>query len=31
VPRVKRAEDIDPGEFDGGIDDDTFAGIINPC
>ena len=25
VPRVKRAEDIDPGEFDGGIDDDTFA------
>ncbi len=27
VPRVKRAEDIDPGEFDGGIDDDTFAKI----
>ena len=25
VPRVKRADDIDPGEFDGGIDDDTFA------
>lgn len=25
VPRVKRADDIDPSEFDGGIDDDTFA------
>ncbi|MBQ9412553.1 MAG: [Oscillospiraceae bacterium] len=25
VPRVKKADDIDPGEFDGGIDDDTFA------
>lgn len=25
VPRVKRADDIDPGEFDGGIDDGTFA------
>ena len=25
VPRVKRADDIDPDEFDGGIDDDTFA------
>ena len=27
VPRVKRADDIDPDEFDGGIDDDTFAKI----
>ena len=27
VPRVKRADDIDPNEFDGGIDDDTFAKI----
>ena len=27
IPRVKRAEDIDPGEFDGGIDDETFARI----
>ena len=27
VPRVKPADDIDPGEFDGGIDDDTFAKI----
>ena len=25
VPRVKRADDIDPDEFDGGIDDETFA------
>ncbi len=25
VPRVKKADDIDPGEFDGGIDDDTFC------
>lgn len=28
VPRVKRADDIDPDEFDGGIDDETFAKII---
>ncbi len=28
VPRVKRADDIDPTEFDGGIDDDTFAKLI---
>ena len=28
VPRLKRADDIDPDEFDGGIDDDTFAKII---
>lgn len=28
VPRVKRAADIDPGVFDNGIDDDTFAKII---
>ncbi len=27
VPRVKRADDIDPDEFDNGIDDDTFAKI----
>lgn len=27
VPRVKPADDIDPDEFDGGIDDDTFAKI----
>ena len=27
VPRVKRADDIDPDAFDGGIDDDTFAKI----
>ena len=25
VPRVKPADDIDPDEFDGGIDDETFA------
>lgn len=25
MPRIKRADDIDPGEFDNGIDDDTFA------
>ena len=25
VPRVKHADDIDPDEFDNGIDDDTFA------
>ncbi len=28
VPRVKRADDIDPDVFDNGIDDDTFAKII---
>ena len=28
VPRVKRADDIDPNEFDGGIDDQTFEKII---
>ncbi len=28
VPRVKRADDIDPDAFDNGIDDDTFAKII---
>lgn len=27
VPRVKRADDIDPDMFDNGIDDDTFAKI----
>lgn len=27
VPRVKRADDIDPNAFDNGIDDDTFAKI----
>ena len=28
VPRLKRADDIDPDDFDNGIDDDTFAKII---
>ncbi len=28
VPRIRRADDIDPGVFDNGIDDDTFAKII---
>ncbi len=28
VPRLKRADDINPDEFDNGIDDDTFAKII---
>ena len=27
VPRVKHADDIDPDEFDNGIDDETFAKI----
>ncbi len=27
VPRLKRADDIDPDDFDNGIDDDTFAKI----
>lgn len=28
VPRLRRADDIDPDTFDNGIDDDTFAKII---
>ena len=28
VPRVRRADDIDPDEFDNGITDDTFAKIV---
>lgn len=28
VPRLKRASDIDPGQFDNGIDDEIFAKII---
>lgn len=28
VPRIKRADDIDPDVFDNGIDDDTFAKIV---
>ena len=28
VPRIKHADDIDPDEFDNGIDDDTFAKIV---
>ena len=28
VPRIKRADDIDPDMFDNGIDDDTFAKIV---
>ena len=28
VPRIKRAEGIDPNAFSGGIDDDTFAKIV---
>ena len=28
VPRVRRADDIDPDEFDNGIDDETFAKIV---
>ena len=27
VPRLKRADDIDPSDFDNGIDDETFAKI----
>ena len=27
VPRIKRADDIDPDQFDNGIDDETFAKI----
>ena len=28
VPRLRRADDIDPDQFDNGIDDDTFAKIV---
>ncbi len=28
VPRIRRADDIDPETFDNGIDDDTFAKIV---
>ncbi len=28
VPRIKRADDIDPDVFDNGIDDETFAKLI---
>ena len=28
VPRVRRADDIDPDEFDNGISDETFAKIV---
>ncbi len=28
VPRIKPADDIDPDEFDNGIDDETFAKIV---
>ncbi|MBQ4092935.1 MAG: [Firmicutes bacterium] len=28
VPRLKRADDINPDDFDNGIDDDTFAKIV---
>ncbi|MCM1179513.1 MAG: [FeFe] hydrogenase H-cluster radical SAM maturase HydG [Clostridium sp.] len=28
VPRVRRADDINPDDFDNGIDDDTFAKIV---
>lgn len=28
VPRIRRADDIDPGDFDHGIDDDTFAKLV---
>ena len=28
VPRIKKADDIDPDVFDNGIDDDTFAKIV---
>lgn len=28
VPRIRRADDIDPNMFDNGIDDDTFAKIV---
>lgn len=28
VPRIKKADDIDPSAFDNGIDDDTFAKLV---
>ncbi len=28
VPRIRRADDIDPSVFDNGIDDDTFAKLV---
>ena len=28
VPRIRRADDIDPSSFDNGIDDDTFSKIV---
>lgn len=28
VPRIRHADDIDPGAFDNGIDDDVFAKIV---
>ncbi|NCC97710.1 MAG: [FeFe] hydrogenase H-cluster radical SAM maturase HydG, partial [Synergistales bacterium] len=28
VPRIRKADDIDPSTFDNGIDDDTFAKIV---
>ncbi len=28
VPRLKRADDIDPDQFDNGIDEDTFAKLV---
>lgn len=28
VPRIRRADDINPEDFDNGIDDDTFAKIV---
>ena len=28
VPRIRRADDIDPDDFDNGIDDDTFAKLV---
>ena len=28
VPRIRRADDIDPATFENGIDDDTFAKIV---
>ena len=28
LPRLRRADDIDPDDFDNGIDDDTFARIV---
>jgi len=28
VPRIRRADDIDPSTFENGIDDDTFAKIV---